>query len=130
VETQGGGPRCRVRQPSTHSPAAWRRRSKRLERSNAHLCETGGMRRTHLRGQVNILKRPFVQSGGFNLRLLMRTLVGVGTPRGLQGRLAVLLTRVIALWTHVVEVWCDRTPSADHWSGFRPRHRFERFPVR
>jgi hypothetical protein len=60
----------------------------------------------------------------------MRTLIGVGTPRGLQGRLAALLTRVIALWTHVVERWWDRwTPSADHWSGFRPRHRFERYPV-
>jgi len=38
-----------------------RRRSERLERPNAHLYETGGMRRTHLRGHVNILKRLMVQ---------------------------------------------------------------------
>lgn len=37
----------------------------------------------------------------------MRTLVGVGTPRGLQGRLARLMAFVIALWTYVVDLWCD-----------------------
>ena len=110
--------------------ALQRRRSERLERPNAHLYETGGMRRTHLRGHANILKRLFVHSGGFNLGLLMRTLVGVGTPRGLQGRLAALKAVVLALWTHIVDFWCDRwTPSADHSSGFAPHHRFERFPV-
>ena len=46
------------------------------------------MRRTHLRGHANILKRLLVQTGACNLGLLMRTLLGVGTPRGLQGRLA------------------------------------------
>ena len=34
------------------------------------------MRRTHLRGHTNILKRLFVHIGGFNLGLLMRTLLG------------------------------------------------------
>ncbi len=74
-------------------PAAMRLqrgRSERLERPNAHLYETGGMRRTHLRGHANILKRLFVHIGGFNLGLFMRTLLGVGTPRGLQGRLGAL----------------------------------------
>ena len=65
-----------------------RRRSEYLERPNAHLYETGGMRRTHLRGETNILKRLLVHIGGFNLGLLMRSLVGVGTPRSLQGRVA------------------------------------------
>ena len=68
--------------------ALLRQRSERLERPNAHLYETGGLRRTHLRGHANILKRLLVHVGGFNLGLLMRTLFGVGTPRGLQGRLA------------------------------------------
>ena len=62
-----------------------RRRSEYLERPNAHFYETGGMRRTHLRGHTNILKRLPVHIGGFNLGLLMRSLVGVGTPRSLQG---------------------------------------------
>jgi hypothetical protein len=65
--------------------ALQRHRSERLDRPNAHLYETGGMRRTHLRGHANILKRLFVHIGDFNLGLLMRTLVGVGTPRGLLG---------------------------------------------
>ena len=62
-----------------------RRRSEYLERPNAHLYETGGMRRTHLRGHANILKRVLEHVGGFNLGLVMRSLVGVGTPRSLQG---------------------------------------------
>ena len=48
------------------------------------------MRRTHLRGHENILKRLLVHVGGFNLGLLMRTVSGVGTPRGLQGLLPAL----------------------------------------
>src|ERR1017187_205026 len=49
-----------------------RMRGERLERSNAHMYETGGMRRTHLRGHENILKRLIVHAAGFNLGLLMR----------------------------------------------------------
>ena len=45
------------------------------------------MRRVHLRGHTNIRKRLVIHAGGFNLGLLMRQLIGVGTPRGLQGRL-------------------------------------------
>ena len=44
------------------------------------------MRRVHLRGHPNILKRLLVQVCGANLGLLMRHLTGVGTPRSLQGR--------------------------------------------
>ena len=62
-----------------------RSRGERLERPFAHLYETGGMRRVHLRGHTNILKRLLIHTGGFNLGLLMRQLIGVGTPRGLQG---------------------------------------------
>jgi transposase len=62
-----------------------RRRGEFLERPNAHLYETGGMRRTHLRGHQNIFKRLIVHAAGFNLGLLMRALVGVGKPRRLQG---------------------------------------------
>lgn len=58
-----------------------RQRGEKLERSFAHMYETGGMRRTHLRGQENILKRLLVHGAGFNLALVMRTLFGVGKPR-------------------------------------------------
>jgi transposase len=75
-----------------------RRRGELLERPNAHLYDTGGMRRTHLRKHTNILKRLLVHASACNLGLWMRTLTGVGTPRGLQGRLAAALAIGIAFW--------------------------------
>src|SRR5206468_9244675 len=58
-----------------------------LERPCAHPYETGGLRRAHVRGHEHVLKRLLVHAGAFNLGLWMRTLFGIGTPRGLQGRL-------------------------------------------
>jgi transposase len=63
-----------------------RQRGERLERTMAHLYETGRMRRVHLRGHSNISKRLLIHACALNLGLLMRTLYGVGTPRGLQDR--------------------------------------------
>jgi transposase len=74
-----------------------RLRGERLERPFAHLYETGGMRRLYLRGHTNILKRLLIHTGGFNLGLLMRQLIGVVTPRGLQGRLIAVLGTLLAL---------------------------------
>jgi transposase len=61
-------------------------RGEYVERSFAHVYDTGGLRRTHLRGHQNILKRLLVHAGAFNLGILMRQAFGRGTPRGLQGR--------------------------------------------
>jgi len=72
-----------------------RRRGETVERSFAHVYDTGGMRRTHLRGHTNILKRILIHVSGFNLGLIMRQMIGVGTPRGLQDRAAVLIA---TLW--------------------------------
>jgi hypothetical protein len=69
------------------------------ERSNAHLYETGRMRRVYLRGRDNILKRLLIHGAGFNLALLMRRVCGVGTPRSLQDREALLSTLVRRFWT-------------------------------
>jgi transposase len=74
-----------------------RQRGERLERPFAHLYETGRMRRVHLRGHTNILKRVLLQTAALNLGLLMRTLFGVGTPRSLQGRAAALVCCVWSL---------------------------------
>lgn len=60
-------------------------RSELTERSFAHLYETGGMRRLHLRGRDNILKRLLVHAAAFNISLLLRKQLGMGTPRGFQG---------------------------------------------
>jgi transposase len=72
-----------------------RQRGERIERSFAHLYDTGGMRRTHLRGHTNILKRLLVHAGGFNLGLVMRHLIGSGTPRGLQDRPAPVIAALL-----------------------------------
>jgi len=60
-------------------------RSEKVERSFAHMYETGAMRRTHLRGHNNILKRLLFHAVGFNLALLVRERFGMGKPRSLQG---------------------------------------------
>lgn len=82
-----------------------RRRGEFLERSFAHVYDTGAMRRTHLRGHGNILKRLLVHVSGFNLGLVMRRLVGVGTPRGLQGRLAAVVVCLVAIGDRLSDHW-------------------------
>lgn len=74
-----------------------KQRGEKLERTFAHFYETGGMRRTHLRGRKNILKRLVVHAGAFNLSLIMRRQLGVGTPRGLQDRGIVIFVVQFAL---------------------------------
>ena len=74
-----------------------RRRGELLERSFAHVLETGGTRRTHLRFRYNIAKRMLIHVAGFNLGLLMRKRFGVGTPRGLQGRVVAAIAALAAL---------------------------------
>jgi transposase len=61
-----------------------RLRSERVERSFAHVCKTGGARRTWLRGIEKVRKRSLISALARNLGLVMRALFGMGTPRGLQ----------------------------------------------
>ena len=77
-----------------------RRRGEFVERSFAHCYETGGMRRCHLRGRDNILKRQLVHVGAFNLSLILRQLLGAGTPRELRNRLGTHILQVILLFLH------------------------------
>ena len=58
-----------------------RRRGELIERSFAHLYDTGGMRRVHLRGKNNIAKRALIHAAAFNLSLILRQILGVGTAR-------------------------------------------------
>jgi transposase len=74
-----------------------RRRGEYVERSNAHMYETGGMRRTHLRGHENILKRLIIHAAGFNLGLLLRSIIGIGKPRRLQDFPGLLLRLILWL---------------------------------
>jgi transposase len=100
-----------------------RLRGERLERPFAHLYETGGMRRVYLRGHTNIRKRVLIHAGGFNLGLLMRQLIGVGTPRGLQGRLTAVLAGLLTL---IRPPWESITR---HWSPVQLFSRLERSSI-
>jgi transposase len=75
-----------------------RQRGEHVERSFAHLYGTGRMRRTHLRGHPNIAKRVLIHAAAFNLGRLLREHFGVGTPRGLQGRLGRFLRPLLSLY--------------------------------
>jgi transposase len=63
-----------------------RQRGELVERSFAHMYETGGMRRTHLRHHDNIIKRLLIHAGAFNLSLIMRKTTGCGNAPGIPGQ--------------------------------------------
>jgi transposase len=116
-EAQGPvyGNRRRVR--GARGKRLMRCRGEYVERSFAHVYDTGGMRRTHLRGHQNILKRLLVHASAFNLGVLMRQAFGRGTPRGLQGRRFAPGALEIALGTLVARVW---TAATRFWPNSRP----------
>jgi transposase len=74
-----------------------RRRSEVVERTFAHLCETGAARRTWLCGLENVQKRYLMHAAARNLGLVMRKLFKMGTPRSLQGAGDDALARLYAL---------------------------------
>lgn len=76
----------RVRLCSAVAREAMRKRSEIVERSFAHTLDRGGMRRTWLRGRANVHKRYLIHVAGHNLGLLMRLLIGAGTPRQAMAR--------------------------------------------
>jgi transposase len=84
--------RRRVR--GSYGKSLLRRRGELVERSFAHCHETGGMRRTYLRGHQNILKQQLIHVGGFNLSLVMRKMLGAGTPREPRNRLGARILRL------------------------------------
>jgi hypothetical protein len=75
--------RRRVRRDK--SKALQRLRSERCERTFAHICETGGMRRSWLRGLEDVTKRYRIAAAAHNLGRILWKLLGVGKPRALQG---------------------------------------------
>jgi transposase len=91
----------RRRVKGKHGKHLLKRRGELIERSFAHCYETGAMRRAHLRGRENILKRQLIHVCAFNLSLIFRQILGAGTPRELnkQGReaLAAFIWLQIAL---------------------------------
>ena len=76
----------RTRLGSRVGKEAMRLRAEIVERSFAHNLDRGGMRRTWLRGRENVHKRYLVHVAGHNLSILMRLLIGAGTPREAAAR--------------------------------------------
>lgn len=85
--------RCRRRKGRRHQ----RKRGEILERSFAHVCETGGQRRTRVRGRDKVTKRYLLAVAGANLGLVMRSIYGFGTPRGLVAAQNRLFEAILAL---------------------------------
>lgn len=89
------GNRRRLR--GTRGKGLLRRRGELIERTFAHAYDTGGMRRTHLRGHENILKRLQIHNAGLNLGLLMRSRFGFGTPRACRDAFFALISVITGL---------------------------------
>ena len=102
----------RARLRSGVAREAFKLRAELVERSFALTLDRGGMRRAWLRGRENLKKRYLVHVAGYNLGLIMRLLVGAGTPRGFLHALSaqlVLLTTTDGTATFILVVVTDTT---------------------
>ena len=84
--------RRRVRSEKGQRLCRWR--SERCERTFAQVCETGGGRRTWLRGLGNVTKAHVLRCAAYNLGLLLRKVFGLGKPRSNGGRAGAVLCLV------------------------------------
>ena len=99
AEQQQAVYRNRRRVGGHHGKVLLKKRGELIERSFAHCYETGGMRRTHLRGRENILKRQLIHISAFNMSLIFRRTLGAGTPRELRNRRAGLV--FVLFWLQI-----------------------------
>ncbi len=103
--------RCRIKRPKSKR---WqRRRSELCERTFAHVCDTGGMRRSWVKGVVKLAKRYLIAVAAHNLGRILRTLFGVGKPKALQGAGGLTaLVYLLAVAVVLVGADCWRRESA------------------
>jgi transposase len=94
-----------------------RKRGELLERPFAHYLDGGGMRRTHLRTHPKIMKRLLAHVAGFNLGLILRKVIGHGTPRALAASASSILCYLRVTFTVVAEV------AGSMWSSRNARDR-------
>ena len=88
-----------------------RRRSELVERTFAHMCETGGGRRSWLRGLTKVTKRYLILAAARNLGVILRSLFGIGTARSLQRGMGSVLDLILTAWLFVVAVFRPSDPS-------------------
>jgi len=120
------GNRRRVR--GARSKKLQRLRSELVERTFAHVCETGGARRCWLHGLLKVAKRYLLQVAARNLGLIMRKLFGMGTPRGLQKEADVAAPSqllIAAAWcvVCVVQIAIGALNPLGAWAAHRILHR-------
>lgn len=96
--------------------ALMRRRGELIERSFAHLYDTGGMRRVHLRGKNNIAKRALIHAAAFNLSLILRQMLGVGSARQAADLFGALCLAFLRLTRAGIT---NPIPLAPPWPGVR-----------
>lgn len=97
-----------------------RRRSEVVERSFAHVCETGGARRCWLWGLKKVRKRYLLQAAARNLGLILRKLFGIGTPRSLQAEGP---HDSAPPWLAQLAIMAIKTLYERPWRGLVPRRR-------
>jgi hypothetical protein len=94
-----------------------KKRSEYVERSFAHICETGGARRCWLRGIEKVRKRYVITTAARNLGRIMRHLFGVGTARSLQGAGASFYCLYIAIMNAMRRhMRSPQSIEVQHWS--------------
>jgi transposase len=85
--------------------ALQRTRSELVERTFAHICETGRGRRSWIRGLVEVSKRYLMQVAAHNLGVILRSLFGVGTPRGWGSAAQAFRNLFGGLWALLASIW-------------------------
>ena len=105
--------RRRVRGNKGRQLNRWR--SERCERTFAHVCETGGGRRSWLRGQTNVSKAHTLKCAAYNLGLLLRKVWGMSKPRSAETRAAGLFLMLWGLWTLTVVITGGTTDRHLRW---------------
>jgi transposase len=107
-----------------------RQRSEFVERTFAHVCETGGARRTWLRGMEKVQKRYLLAAAAHNIGVLMRKLFQMGTPRGLQkyvddlfGSARAVYLVCLATWQKIAATVSDATQKvrSRNWAGWHTK---------
>src|SRR4051812_12263029 len=98
--------------------------SERVERSFAHVCDTGGARRSWLRGLEDVTKRYRLAAAAHNLARIMRLLFGIGKPRVLQdlaGLVWLVQFIIAAFWRALTTTTRQWTVAGDCQPASLPR---------
>ena len=104
-----------------------RKRSEFCERTFAHICNSGGMRRTWLSKIENVTKRYLIAAAAHNLGRILRKLFGIGKPRALQGEgglaalVQLVISHVLARLTTLQIFLIEKTRYSSNWGWLTGR---------